>query len=154
MGNYFATLTDEEKKLLFDAPVYVSLLAALEDGKISKKELEDATTLVHYRTFTSKPILHKYFKAAETQFRDRLNREELELSEDIEASRTLLHNKLHKVNSVLSKMDEKFVTELKLSLHTFANHIVNVNTSWIQSLPIFVDPFLRTKKKDSSEELF
>lgn len=33
MENYFLKLTDTEKEILFQTPVYVSLLVALEDGK-------------------------------------------------------------------------------------------------------------------------
>ena len=154
MEDYFLKLTEAEKKVLFQTPVYVSLLAALEDGKISKQEKKDATSLVHFRTFTSNPILHGYYKLAEDHFNDHLKEQEVELPENIEEARELLHNKLNEVNNILAKMNEEFTEELKQSLHSFANHIINVNSSWVKSLPLFINPLLEIKDKTSSEKLF
>ncbi|MBL4592495.1 MAG: hypothetical protein JKX68_01615 [Flavobacteriales bacterium] len=116
--------------------------------------MRDATSLVHFRAFTSNSILHDYYKAAEIHFNDHLKEQEMELPENIEEARELLHNKLNEVNNVLAKMNKEFTMELKQSLHSFANHIVNVNSSWIKSLPLFIDPLLEIKDKTSSEKLF
>jgi hypothetical protein len=154
MKNYLSILTEKERQSLYNAPVYVSLLGALEDGKITANEMKEATTLIHYRTFTSNPILQEYYKKAEDHFINTIEKEQIVLPKNAILAREVYHKKLEEVNTILSKVDAKFSNELKKSLYSFANHIANADNNWIQALSVLVDPFIDTPNLEVSDDLF
>lgn len=151
MRNLTENLTEEETKLFFNAPIYVALSAALEDGEITKAERRDAISLVHLRTFTSDPILHSYYKEAEVDFKEKLDEVISSLPEEKEDSRSLLESKMNSINSILTKVDSTFASELKRNLKSFAKHVANVNSSWIDLVTLFIDPVIAMKKSSNSD---
>ena len=154
MKNYISILTEKERQSLYKAPLYVSLLGALDDGKITSKEMKEATTLVHYRTFTSNPILHEYYKKAEDYFINSIEKEKIILPKNVNQAKEVYHRKLEEVNTILSKVDTKFSNELKKSLYSLANHVANADNNWIQALSVLVDPFIDSPNLHISEDLF
>ncbi len=154
MKNYMSILTKKERQCLYKAPVYVSLLGALENGEITSKEMKEATTLVHFRTFTSDPILHEYYKKTEKYFIVNIEKEKKMLPNNEIKAKEILHKKLEEVNDVLSKLDTKFSSKLKKSLYSLANHIVNTENNWKQAISILVDPFIDIHDLHISEDLF
>ena len=147
-------LTKEERQCLYKAPVYVSLLGAIENGKITSNETKEATILVHYRTFTSNSILHEYYKKVEEYFINNTKKEKIMLPSNEKKAKEILHKKLEEVNSILTKVKSKFSNELKKSLYSLANHIANTDNNWTQAISILVDPFIDTPDLHLSEDLF
>lgn len=154
MLRYLNRLTNQEKETIFLAPVYVTLLAALEDGKITEDEKSDGENLSHIRTFSAPQNLREFYKGAEIDFHNKIEKQEALLPTNLEDSRTFLHDKLNNINSILNKLDKEYTNELKQSLHSFANHVIHTNFTWVDSLTLFVNPLQKTTELNSSENLF
>ena len=154
MKNHMLILTKEERQCLYKAPVYVSLLGALENGEITSNEIKEATILVHYRTFTSNSILHEYYKKVEQLFINNIQKEKIMLPSNEIQAKEILHKKLDEVNTILTKVKSKFSNELKKSLYSLANHITNTDSNWTQAISILVNPFIDTPDLHISEDLF
>jgi len=154
MKNHMLILTKEERQCLYKAPVYVSLLGAIENGEITSNEIKEATILVHYRTFTSEPILREYYKKVDENFLTNFNKEKLTLPKNEAQAKEILHKKIEEVNTILTKVKSKFSNELKKSLYSLAKHIANADNNWTQTISILVDPFIETPDLNISEDLF
>ena len=70
MIKQFENLTNEERNLLYKAPVLVSVLASCSFNEINKAQKTDAIKLAHLRTFTASPSLISYYAAVEKTFKD------------------------------------------------------------------------------------
>lgn len=143
MEKFLEVLDEEEREKLYNAPVYVGLLGALEDGRITRHHEKDAIDLVHVRTFSSPKSLHEYYMKAEVLFEAKLKLVEEWLPNDMEAAKAMLREKLNEIKEILDKLEnEEFVTDLRLSLRSFADHVSKSAGHWGKALAIFVDPFM------------
>lgn len=154
MKNYMLILTKEERQYLYKAPVYVSLLGALENGDITSNEIKEASEMVHYRTFTSDEILHEYYEKVQQSFNSNIKKEKMMLPSDETQAKKILHKKLEDINTILTKVKSKFSIKLKKSLYSLANHIANTENNWTQAISILVDPFIDTPDLQISKDLF
>jgi hypothetical protein len=129
-----------DRDILLRAPAIVALLAAIsDDGEVSENERAEAVKLAHLRTYTSKPILHNYYKEVdqvfETHFEDILNK----LPTEWKDKERFLENRLLNLDPVLLKLDKVYADELITSLKSFAKHVFKSNSNFLQNflLPIF-----------------
>lgn len=146
MEDYLLPLNKDERIELLHAPIYVALLGALEDGKITKREEEDAISLAHYRTFTSALILHEFSRRVDKHFKENFYVQKEALPKDVDEARKYLNEKLDNIDVILKKTDNRFSASLKKDLHSFARHVANSDRSWVEQLGLFLDPFLNLKK--------
>ena len=65
MKEQFESLTEEEKRLLYKAPVLVSVLASCSLNEVNKAQKADAIKLAHLKTFTAAPLLLSYYAEVE-----------------------------------------------------------------------------------------
>lgn len=129
-----------DRDILLRAPAIVALLAAIsDDGEVSENERAEAVKLAHLRTYTSKPILHNYYKEVdqvfETHFEDILKK----LPSEWKEKERFLENRLLNLDPVLLKLDKVYADELITSLKSFAKHVFKSNSNFLQNflLPIF-----------------
>ncbi len=140
-----SALNENEKLALYKAPIYLALYAALEDGHIDKEEIEDANTLVHYRTFTSHKKLHEFYKFAEEGFEEGLEREKENLPKDADQARKIINEKLDGIEQLLQKLDNYNQKIIRESFKSFAAHVARASKSWLDELSLFVAPFMEDK---------
>lgn len=140
MSTEIAKLNPTDKEILLRAPAIVALLAAVsDDGVVSESEKSESIKLAHLRTYTSKPILHNYYKEVDEVFEKFLTEEYRALPEEWKAKEKHLETRLLDLNAVLPKLDKVYAEELVLSLKSFAKHVFKSNSNFLQSflLPIF-----------------
>ena len=66
----FEKLTTEECKLLYKAPVLVSVLVSCAYNEVNVTMKNDAIKLAHLRTFTAAPLLLPYYQEVEKIFKE------------------------------------------------------------------------------------
>lgn len=140
MKDYFKKISEDEKKVLLSAPVYAAGLAVLKEGKIRKREEEDAINLAHLRTFTAVPILRDYYIEVEKSFEDDLKELEKVLLDNAENAEEFLKSELSLIRPILKKMDEEFAEELSRSLKSFSEHVAESKGLLEEWLHYFILP--------------
>lgn len=101
----FDHLTEDERIRLINAPAYVTVLIAGADENIDRREKLSAAKLVHYRTFTSDPLLHDYYESVNESFEEALNGL-ISLYEDgIDSGGKAVSDELSLLNPILEKLD-------------------------------------------------
>ncbi len=147
----FDHLTEDEVTRLINAPAYVTVLIAGADENIDRREKLSAAKLVHYRKFTSDPLLHDYYEAVDDSFEDALNAL-VELYENgNDSGGKAVYEELSLLNPILAKLDNgvrqklldtwrslaKKVAEASGGLMGYAS--INVEEKKLIQLPMLVD---------------
>ncbi len=65
-------LNTEERELIYDAPVWVSIYVALADNRIKKEERKKIVETVHTKTFSEKNDLSEMYKELEVNIESRI----------------------------------------------------------------------------------
>lgn len=73
MNEDIQKLCDEEKDLLFEAPLLVSILIAGADNNIDKSEIKEAINLAKSNSKESRSYIVEYYKLVAENFDDKLN---------------------------------------------------------------------------------
>lgn len=137
-------LDPTEKEKLLQAPVLVSLLAAVEDGTIKEKEKRDAIKLSHLRPFTSPDMLHPYYEAVEERFEDDLDKILKELPPGPEEKKKELNQAVQEIEPIVQKIgDQDFADELRRSLKSYGDHVMRSDQSVVEYfvLPLAIASF-------------
>jgi hypothetical protein len=123
MIKQFEKLTNEERELLYKAPVLVSVLAACSFNQINEDQKADAIKLSHLKTFTAKPELRSYYAEVEKQFKDQFDLAEKEYFPFDENKRNSLKKEIARVNYIIGKLEQTYGQKLHKSLEGYANHV-------------------------------
>lgn len=129
-----------DRDILLRAPAVVALLASVsDDGEVSDKERAESVKLAHLRTYTSKPILHNYYKEVDKVFEGHFENILAQLPSEWKEKERFLENRLLNLDPVLLKLDPVYAEELITSLKSFAKHVFKSNSNFLQNflLPIF-----------------
>lgn len=140
MAKEIDRLDEIDRGIILRAPAVVALLAAVsDDGIVSEDEKAAAIKLAHFRTYTSKPILHNYYKEVDKCFVENFESIMAQLPEDWKEKERFLENRLTNLDPVLQKIDPVYAEELITSLKSFAKHVFKSNSNFLQNflLPIF-----------------
>ncbi len=140
MATEIAKLDQIDRDILLRAPAVVALLAAVsDDGEVSEDEKAASVRLAHLRTYTSKPILHNFYKEVDKCFEHHFDSILAQLPEDWKEKERFLENRLCNLDPVLLKLDSVYAEELITSLKSFAKHVFKSNSNFLQNflLPIF-----------------
>ena len=140
MITQFKKLTTQERKLLYAAPVLVSVLASCSFNKINKIQKADALKLAHLKTFTAIPLLIPYYTIVEEKFKVLFEEAIKEYFPFDEGMRIKLKKEIDKVNLVFEKLDIEYARVLHKSLEKYARHVKrsthNVFVDFILPFPI------------------
>lgn len=136
----FDELPDTEKTLLLQYPAYISLLAANADMMMDASEKAAALKLTHIKTFSTEPLLHPFYKAAEAVFEKNIDLLDKTLPQGKEERDEAITRALHRVNTVLQKLGIDYAGALRRSMKSYKNHISkahrNVLEYFLFPLPI------------------
>ena len=123
MKEQFETLTEEERRLLYKAPVLVSVLASCSFNEVNKAQKADAIKLAHLKTFTAAPLLLPYYAEVEKGLKEQFEYAVKKYFPFDENKRNEIKKELHKINFVISKLDKEYAFALHASLDKFAKHV-------------------------------
>jgi hypothetical protein len=108
MIDFTKDLAEEEKKLIKDSPVYVSILIAGADGTIDDTEIKNAIQLSKENVKKTETFLISLYEELEHQFQENLERHLQEIPDNLEERNKILTEKLSRLNPLLSKTDKTF----------------------------------------------
>jgi len=123
MIKQFEKLTTEERRLLYKAPVLVSVLASCTFNEVNKYQEADAIKLAHLKTFTADPLLLPYYTEVEKTFKEQFDATKIKYFPFDEAKRNDLKREIDKVNVVIGKLDKEYAHALHTSLEGYAMHV-------------------------------
>jgi hypothetical protein len=132
MINRLKKLTSEERELLYQAPVLLSVQAACTNKGINPTQKKDAIWLSHIKTFTADPVLIPYYKEVEKNFAPLFEATVQQYYPFDEAQQTALQEKINKVYEVVAKLDAGYAEDLRRSLKKYANHVRRATHSVFQ----------------------
>jgi hypothetical protein len=113
-------LNTEERELIYDAPVWVSIYVALADNRIKKEERKKIVETVHTKTLSEKNDLSEMYKELEVNIESRIQIAIDQIPVFQEDKEPFVREKLVAVNSAMKKLDKVFARQLYKSLKDFA----------------------------------
>lgn len=119
----FDSLSERYRSALLLAPAYVSALIAGADGKIDRKEIQQAVSTAQNKQNQSRPMLQDYYQTIGYTFEEDLTRILDELPKENEERELFLIEKLEDVSWGLGKLPGEFAVQLYSSLKEFAKKI-------------------------------
>ena len=123
MIKQFEKLTTEEQRLLYKAPVLVSVLASCSFNEVNKYQEADAIKLAHLKTFTASPLLLPYYTEVEKTFKEQFEATINKYFPFDEAKRNDLKREIDKVYVVIGKLDKEYARALYNSLEGYTKHV-------------------------------
>jgi len=132
MVKQFERLTEEERQLLYKAPVLISVLASCSLNEINKQQKTDAIKLAHLKTFTAIPLLISYYIEVEKGFKEEFEYAVKKYSPFDEDKRNEIKKEILKINFIISKLDKDYALTLYAGLDKFAKHVKNARHSIFQ----------------------
>ena len=132
MIKQFEKLTEEERQLLYKAPVLLSVLTSCTNSKLDKVQKADAIKLAHLKTFTALPLLLPYYAEVEKGFKERFECAEKKYFPFNDNKRNEIKKQLHRINFIISKLDKDYAFTLHTGLDKFAKHVKKARHSIFQ----------------------
>lgn len=123
MINRLNKLTREERELLYQAPVLLSVQVACSSKGVNQTQKKDAIWLSHIKTFTADPVLIPYYQEVEKTFAPQFEATVQEYAPFDEAKQTALKEKIEQVNAVVAKLEPGYAEDLQHSLEKYVNHV-------------------------------
>ena len=123
MITQFEKLSNEERELLYKAPVLVSVLASSSYNEVNKHQKTDAIKLAHLKTFTATPLLLPYYAEVEKTFKEQFEASVKKYSPFDDAKRNDLKKEIERVNRIIGKLDKEYARVLHHSLDKYSRHV-------------------------------
>lgn len=120
-------LPKEDRQLLLDAPILVTILIGGADGNLDNKEKEWANKLAHIRANTEHSFLQDYYELASENFDERLEAIFATFPEDTDERCDMISEILSGLNNIYENLDHNFVVELNKSLRSFAHQVAEAS---------------------------
>jgi hypothetical protein len=153
MLDHIHHLSEEEKNLVLQAPVYVSLLIAGADGHVQLEEQQRILELVHTKTFSEQYELRALYAELDHDLAAHLRQMLVSLPENTEERQDMLSGLLQRLNLIFPQLEKHFARQLFKSLREFAHYIAHADggfwgisavsdaeRQWIK-LPMLEEPF-------------
>jgi hypothetical protein len=119
----FGRLSHLEVDLVLKAPILTIILIAGADGKIDRKETNEAFEMAQKNARSSKPRLMEFYQFVSEDFEDKLKVVIQNYPASAEQRNKMIVGELTQLNQVLQKMDKSFATDLYKSLRDIAKKI-------------------------------
>lgn len=123
----FENLETEEQDLMFNLPIYVSVLVAGADGTIDSNELQKAVSLANSKASKARKQLLDYYSVVNQNFEDKLKMAIANLPNGVREREASLIDKLSSSNPVFDKLDKAFAVKLYASLKDMAKQVAEAS---------------------------
>lgn len=138
--NPLANLTKHETEALLKFPIYISLLAANNNGKLDEAEKKSAIRFSHIKTYSCDPLLISFYEAADKNFEENLLQLDKSLPVIKEERTVIIKKKLLEIEIIVMKLEEKYAAAMHRSMKSFKAHVSkahhNVLVDFIFPLPM------------------
>ena len=119
----FANLSDEEKELMYKAPILVAILIAGADGNIDNTERKEAVRVAEAKQSRAREALIDYYKIVGMDFEAKFNHMVNQFSDDANKRGEEISDELSRLNATLPKLDRNWSTKFYASLKELAKKI-------------------------------
>ena len=125
----FKKLTELENKALLKFPAFISLLAANIDDKLDEAERKSAINFSHIKTYSCDPLLIEFYEEADKVFGENMQQLDKDLPIEKAAREAALKKELMKLETIVSKLGEEYITVMHRSMKSFKDHISQAHHS-------------------------
>ncbi len=133
----FNSLSEEQKAILIQAPVYIAYLIGGADNNFDEKEVEIAKYTVNLRKNVGDPFLFDYYALAAENFNEQLDVLVAKYENLEAAARTsLLIEELQKVNDIFPQVDSLYAKTLLNSWKSFAREVAAASGGFLGMLSV------------------
>jgi hypothetical protein len=123
MIKQFENLSMEDRNLLLNAPVLLSVLVSCSPGEVNKDQKADAIKLAHLKTFTADALLIPFYVELEKDFKNRFESAVQEYMPFNEQKREKLKAEIGRINLVLQKLNTDYANKLHNSFEKYERHV-------------------------------
>jgi hypothetical protein len=138
--NELKNLSEKERASLLTFPAYISLLASHSNNQLDEAESRAATKLAYTKTFSSDPLLSEFYKEADKNFEQTLQKVQNELPSEKKERVDAIRKKLWEIEKILLKLTEPYALAIHRSMKSFKDHVSkahhNVLIDFIFPIPI------------------
>jgi hypothetical protein len=119
----FDRLSPSEIDLVLKAPILTIILIAGADGKIDRKEINEAFSMAQKNARKSKAKLMEFYQFVAEDFEDKLKITIQTYPISVEQRTNMIVQELTQLNQVFAKIDKSFTKELYKSMRDIAQKI-------------------------------
>jgi len=119
----FEDLEQEEKNLMYSAPVIVAILIAGADGKIDRAEMREAVSITSMKKIKARQELKLFYDEVTKDFEDKFKIGISKYPSDPTERQKIIIEELKGINGILPKLNKKFAIKFYESLKDFAKKI-------------------------------
>lgn len=123
----FSKLSEEEKDLMYKAPVLVSVLIAGADGNIDSTERTEAVEVAKSKQSRAREALIDYYQVVGQSFEEKFNGLLAALPQDTASRNKAIEDELSKINAILTKIDKNWSVKFHSSLKDLAKKIAEAS---------------------------
>jgi len=123
----FQNLSDEDVNILYNAPVWVTILIAGADNEISENEIEAAISITNLKKNRARQALLDYYREVGKSFESNLKGHLTLLPSDKAEQAEILVGNLSQLNQVLPKLESSFAVQYYESLKDLARKIAEAS---------------------------
>ena len=138
--NWIKNISEKETEALLKFPVYITLLAANDDGKLDKAEKKSALKFSHIKTYSSDPLLTSFYEQADKVFEANMLQIDKDLPVKTEERAAAIKKELLNLEKIVLKLGKEYVTAMHSSMKSFKEHVSkahhNVLVDFIFPIPI------------------
>ena len=130
MVDAFKELTEDERELMYKAPVLVCILIAGADGKIDRKEIQQSITTISQNK-ERRLALSDFFADISNDFEDKIKILIQNYPYESTQRNPLIVEELTRVNQIWSKLDQKFADYYYNMLLELAQKVASSSGGWL-----------------------
>ncbi|MCO6461536.1 MAG: hypothetical protein J5I59_09040 [Saprospiraceae bacterium] len=130
MAKYFDSISSEDKQILKEAFVNITLLIASSDNKLTQKEIDEAVNTVKVRGYEANSLFSTFYDEINATFREDLEKASHEHS--IEKKEIDYYaRKISRVNPILERLPSSVAKKLYKDYKSFAHRIANADGGFL-----------------------
>ena len=122
MQNQLNKISDQERKMLLDAPALITALIAGSDGGFNQAEEDWAEKVVGFRKDTAHYSLHYFYELVGENFHQKMEAYH-KMYENMPNRADVIQSELTNLKPILAKLDEHYREKLVDSFRSFAKQI-------------------------------
>jgi len=126
MAKYFDTLSQEDRQILKDAFVSITLLIASAEGNLNDAEINEAINTIKVRGYEANHIFYEFYDEIGQDFTQKLT-DALATATISRESEDLYANQISRVNAVFDKLPNSVSRRLYQDYLSFAHRIANAS---------------------------
>jgi tellurite resistance protein len=126
MLTQFEKLTESDRKIIIQTPIWVAIWVGMADNHFDKKEMAKAVQVMKIKTFSEKPEIAEIYKQIQNPEEELLKIVD-SLPQSVSQSQEMVKKELMNIKNILETTDKDFAINFYNSLKNLAVHIANAS---------------------------